>query len=91
MEKTTISLSIEDDKLEALTYYLSKENSSPQKELDKLLADLYQQKVPADTREYLERKTSPRPKRLPRSGTSKSKAASTQEVSDSTAGQGEPH
>lgn len=62
MQKAEITLTFDEDKLEALAFYLAKEKTTPQKELLKLLDELYQQKVPADTREYLERKTPTAPK-----------------------------
>lgn len=55
MEKETISLTIERECLEALTFYLQKEKtSSLQKELGKMIDELYEKTVPADVREYLE-------------------------------------
>ena len=63
MDKETISLSIERECLEALTFYLQKEKtSSLQKELGKMIDELYEKTVPADVREYLEgraKKTAP--------------------------------
>lgn len=55
MEKETISLSIEAERLEALTFYLQKEKtSSLQKELGKMIEELYEKSVPADVRDYIE-------------------------------------
>lgn len=70
MEKETVSFSIEAERLEALTFYLQKEKtSSLQKELMKMLEDLYEKSVPADVREYIEARarkvTPPKPKVKP--------------------------
>ena len=55
MEKETVSLGIEAERLEALTFYLQKEKtSSLQKELMKMVEELYEKTVPADVREYIE-------------------------------------
>ena len=55
MEKETVSLGIEAERLEALTFYLQKEKtSSLQKELMKMVEELYEKTVPPDVREYLE-------------------------------------
>ena len=55
MEKETITLGIEPERMEALTFYLQKEKtSSLQKELGKMIEELYEKTVPADVREYIE-------------------------------------
>lgn len=55
MEKTELTVSIEAERLEALTFYLQKEKtSSLQKELGKMLEELYEKTVPADVRDYIE-------------------------------------
>lgn len=62
MDKETISLGFETERLDALNYYLQKEKTSPQKELGKMMEELYEKAVPADVREYIEgkeRKASP--------------------------------
>jgi hypothetical protein len=57
MEKTTFSISIENERLDALTYFLSaKSNSSPQKELERLFQELYEKTVPPETRAYVDSK-----------------------------------
>lgn len=70
MAKITLSVSIDQDKLDALTYFMGKEKKSPQKELEQMLQKLYEDCVPADTREYIERRTpataASRPKRPPK-------------------------
>lgn len=54
-----IQLTFDPEKLEALSYYLAKAHTTPMKELTAALNDLYEKHVPADTREYLERKQPP--------------------------------
>lgn len=65
MEKTELSISIESERLEALTFYLQKEKTTTlQKELGKMLEELYEKTVPADVRDYIGSrcKKSPTPK-----------------------------
>jgi len=60
MEKTTLTITIENEKLDALTYFLqSKEHTTPQKILDKMLQEMYEKYVPADTREYIDSRIKP--------------------------------
>ena len=72
MEKTEVTLSIETEKLEAITHYLQKKgNASLQKELGKVLEKLYEETVPPDVREYIDGKlkrasAKPRPKPAPK-------------------------
>jgi hypothetical protein len=54
MKNIDITVSFDDEKLEALNYYLSKEKNTPQKELQNCIAQLYEKYVPTDTREYIE-------------------------------------
>ena len=69
MEKVNITVVIEQERLDALTYFMKKDNTTAQKELEKALEELYQKHVPADTREYIDSKlhsatpSRPRPKR----------------------------
>lgn len=64
---TEIQLTFDPEKLEALSYYLAKAHTTPMKELTAALNDLYEKHVPADTREYLERKQPPaRPRPRPK-------------------------
>ena len=75
MKSADVTASFDDEKLEALTYYLAKDKSTPQRALQNCLAELYEKYVPADTREYLERKSAPavqRPRRPVRSAAPKS-------------------
>ena len=67
MEKNEIMLSFHSEKMEALAFYLKKENSTVQKKMDEALRLLYEQTVPEPLREYLDAKSAPaRPKRPPR-------------------------
>lgn len=66
MNKTELTLSIEEEKLEAMAFWLKKENATVQKKMDEALRALYEQAVPEAVREYLDRKTVPardRPRR----------------------------
>ena len=66
MKKIEITLSFDEEKLEALEFSLRKEKSSVQKKMQDELTALYEQSVPEAVREYLERKSVPvreRPRR----------------------------
>lgn len=69
MDKTEFTVSMEAERMEALSYFLQKKgNASLQKELGKVLEKLYEETVPADVREYIDAKlrraqnTKPKPK-----------------------------
>ena len=68
MEKNEITLSFDSERMDALAFYLTKENSTVQKKMDEALRQLYEQTVPEPVREYLDAKIAPaaRPKRPPR-------------------------
>lgn len=64
MEKSEITIAFDHTRLEALEFYLKKENSSVQKRMDEALRHLYESTVPEPVREYLDSKVPPaRPKR----------------------------
>lgn len=66
MKKTNITLTFDDDKLDALEFSLRKEHSSVQSRMDDALKQLYEQAVPEPLREYLDSKAAPaavKPKR----------------------------
>ena len=66
MKKVEITISFEEEMLEALEFSLRKEKSSVQKKMQEELAALYEKSVPEAVREYLERKSTPvreRPRR----------------------------
>lgn len=66
MKKSEIVLNFEEEKLDALAYFLGKENTTPQKELAQTLEELYRQHVPDATREYIESKSTPAAAARPR-------------------------
>ncbi len=66
MNKTEVTVSLEAEKMDALTFWLKKENSTVQKKMDEALNELYESVVPEVMREYLDGKKAPareRPKR----------------------------
>ena len=65
MSKIEVTLTFDDEKLEALEFYLRKENGTVQKRMDEALRKLYEESVPEEVREFVDRKTPPppRPKR----------------------------
>lgn len=81
MENNEIKLSFNSEKMEALMFYLKKENTTVQKKMDEALRLLYEQTVPEPLREYLDAKSAPaRPKRPPRP--SQPKAAKPSQTTD---------
>ena len=62
MKKVNITITFDDDKLDALEFSLRKEHSSVQARMDDALKQLYEQTVPAAVREYLDSKVVPAPK-----------------------------
>ena len=65
MKKVNITLTFDDDKLDALEFSLRKEHSSVQAHMDDALKQLYEQTVPEPVREYLDSRAAPaaRPRR----------------------------
>lgn len=84
MEKTEITLSLDSEKMDALAYYLKKENAIAQSKMDEALRQLYEQTVPEAVREFLDAKSAPaKPKRPPRPSQPKAtvvKAAAVAEI-----------
>lgn len=78
MKKVNITLTFDDDKLDALEFSLKKENSSVQSRMEDALRQLYEKTVPEPVREYLDSKTVPaaKPKRTPK--TSKPQTVATE-------------
>ena len=63
-QKIEITLSYDDERVEAMEFYLKKENSTVQKKMEAALDQLYDTLVPEEVREDIDRKTVPaRPKR----------------------------
>ena len=65
MSKIEGTLTFDDEKLEALEFYLRKANATVQKRMDEALRRLYEETVPEEVREFVDRKSPPppRPKR----------------------------
>ena len=83
MEKNEITLSFDSEKMEALVFYLKKENTNVQHKMDEALRLLYEETVPEPLREYLDAKSAPiRPRRPPRH--SQPKAETPKPAPDST-------
>lgn len=62
MEKVSVTVSIEKERFEALTFYLHrKEQTTPLKILEKMLMEMYEKHVPQDTREYIDSRLKPVP------------------------------
>lgn len=60
MDKIELKVTMEPERLDALRYFLSEqEKSTPEKELQRGLDELYEKYVPADTRAYLDHKCKP--------------------------------
>ena len=64
MEKVNLSISIEDEKLEAMEIFLKKGSSSVQKKMEEALKNLYEEVVPEPVREFVEAKAGGKPKRI---------------------------
>ena len=54
MKKTTLSISVEQEKLNATRFYADKKDANIEAELEDFLSKLYEKYVPAATREYIE-------------------------------------
>lgn len=64
IQNTEITLTVDGERLDALEFYLKKENTTVQKRMNEALTELYERTVPEEVREYIDRKTVPtRPKR----------------------------
>ena len=73
-------VTMEPERLDALRYFLSaKEKRTPEKELQRLLEELYEKYVPADTREYLDSKNKPAVRPRPRRTAKGGRTAQTQD------------
>lgn len=59
MQKKEITLTFEDEKLDALEFSLKKKGSSVQRRMQEALKNLYEQEVAAPVREYLDSKSAP--------------------------------
>lgn len=54
MNTTELILTMETEKMEAINFWLKKENTTVQKKMNEALAALYEQTVPEAVREYLD-------------------------------------
>lgn len=67
MEKTTLSIMFEKEKLDAMAVFLNEENSTVQKKLEESLQRLYEETVPEAVRKFVEVRNGGKPKRVPAS------------------------
>ena len=89
MEKTDITLSLDSEKMDALSYYLKKENATAQSKMDEALRQLYESAVPEAVREFLDAKSAPpKPKRPPRPSQPKATVIKAETVTESQEGDG---
>lgn len=63
MNKVSLTLSFEEDKLEAMEIFLKKDGSSVQKKMEEALKKLYEEAVPEPVREFVDAKAGGKPKR----------------------------
>lgn len=54
MKNATITIQVEQEKLNAIRFYARKKDSSIEAELEEFVDKLYEKYVPAQTREYIE-------------------------------------
>lgn len=72
MKDTTLTVTFNTEKLDALTFYMEKKSADLQNELNETIQRLYEKYVPQATREYIDDKVSrdaagrERPRRLSR-------------------------
>ena len=84
MNKTELTLTMEAEKMEALNFWLRKENTTAQKKMNEALAMQYEQTVPEAVREYLDRRSAPVRDRPRRPSKSAGKARTDGSQNDST-------
>lgn len=63
MQKITVTLTFDDEKLRALDTYLKIENATVQKKLEEAMEQLYEKTVPKPVQEYVEAITGAKVKR----------------------------
>ena len=61
MQKVNITVTFDDEKLDALEFSLKKDRTTVQSWLEQTLAQLYEQTVPQPLREYLDSRAAPPP------------------------------
>lgn len=77
MKKGCVEIQFDDEKLEAINFYLSKKNLVLENEMQNMLKELYEKIVPSEVRSYIEKRPVETVKK-----TRKKKDASTDEVTD---------
>lgn len=63
MNKVPLTLSFEEEKLDAMEVFLKKDGSSVQKKLEETMKKLYEEVVPELVREFVDAKAGVKPKR----------------------------
>ncbi len=66
MQKVSITLTLDDWKLQALEFYLKEQNTTIQKKLDETMGQLYEQMVPEVVRQFVEGVNGTKPKPKPK-------------------------
>lgn len=66
MKKTTITLSYDEEKLNALKLYLEQKNAQVEDELTSALDTLYQKNVPSGVREFIDMRSGTAPAPAPK-------------------------
>jgi hypothetical protein len=56
MKKGFVEIPFEDEKLEALKYFLTSKDLNFEKEVQQIINDLYEKIVPSDVRAYIEKR-----------------------------------
>lgn len=56
MRKGNIEISFEEEKIEALKFFLAEKDTSLDEELQNLIKELYEKSVPAQVRSYIEKR-----------------------------------
>ena len=56
MRKGNIEISFEEEKIEALKFFLAEKDTSLEEELQNLIKELYEKSVPAQVRSYIEKR-----------------------------------
>lgn len=86
MGKKTITISFDEEKLNALKMYLTQKNMQTEKELEKALETIYTKTVPAGVREFIDMKSGNTPKPVEKSRKPKPSSISAVGVSNGTDG-----
>lgn len=58
-KSSTVQIEYDSEKLEAIRFYLQDKNTTAEQELKDALNSVYKKNVPAQVREYIERKNTP--------------------------------